>query len=425
VLPSGIGKDAAGNLYVADYLGQTIRRIDSSGNITTVAGTAFSAGNTGDGGPASAALINRPLHLVIDGAGNLIFTDSSNNRIRKIDIGGIIHPVAGSLSGSAASTGLAFIGDGGPASAAYLFGPSGLALDGLGNLYISEFSAGRIRKIDSSGTISTIAGGGGGALADGATALGLNLQSPLGMVFSPSGDLYFVSAGANSIWRIDASGLTWRVAGSAAYGGGFSGDGGPALSALLQDPQEIVSDGQGDYFFSDENNGRVREIDSQGTILSVAGGGASLADGIPGLSALLSYPTGVFLDSLGSIFVSEGQGYRIRELKCAAPVATPAPTSPPSTAPSQAYTYPSPLPRGVTPFCVYTMREAGDVQIRVWNAAGDLVAQVFDSARPAGTQQSSLRLNYFAPGVYYYRVSLSYQSGATEQLSAQKFAVLP
>lgn len=108
------------------------------------------------------------------------------------------------------------------------------------------------------------------------------------------------------------------------------------------------------------------------------------------------------------------------------PTRTPSPLANtlPAPASGASYSYPSPLPRGVTPFCVYAMREAGDVEIRVWNSAGDLVAQVFD-ARGAGTQQSSLRLNYFAPGVYYFRVSMRYASGSSESLSAQKFAVLP
>ena len=210
IRPFGVALDDAGNLYIADRDDPRIRKVDAGGTITTVAGIR-TRGFSGDGGPATSAQINSPRGVALDGAGNLYIVDTGNNRIRKVDTSGIITTVAG--TGDAG-----FSGDGGPATSARLSGPRGVALDDAGNLYIADRDNNRIRKVDTSGTITTVAGTG------------------------------------------DA---------------GFSGDGGPALSATLNGPSGVALDGAGNLYIAEFGNSRIRKVDTSGTITTVAGTGST------------------------------------------------------------------------------------------------------------------------------------------------------
>ena len=170
--PEGVAVDGAGNLYIADRNAQRIRKVDAAGVISTVAGDG-TRGYGGDGGPAVAAQLDWPEGVALDGAGNLYIADVNNNRIRKVDAAGAISTVAGDGTQG-------FGGDGGPATAAQLNRPTGVALDGAGNLYIAEWSNRRIRKVDAAGAISTVAGDGTqGFGGDGGPATAAQLRSPL------------------------------------------------------------------------------------------------------------------------------------------------------------------------------------------------------------------------------------------------------
>ena len=282
----GLAIDHNGNLYLADYFNNRIRKIDRSGIINTVVGSGPSAGDpgdfSGDGGPAASARLNRPTHSAIDAEGNLYIADGGNYRIRKVDKAGIISTVAGSgVSG--------FSGDGGPATAAQLdaqatlvSGPGGIALDAEGNLYIADMLNYRIRKVDKQGIISTVAGSGetglsgeAGLSGDGGPATSAKLGHPTAVAVDAAGNLYvaiapFQGTHDNRIRRIDRAGIITTVVGTGLSG--FSGDGGPATAANISNPSSMTFDRSGNLYFADAGNARVRKVDTKGIITTVAGG---------------------------------------------------------------------------------------------------------------------------------------------------------
>lgn len=255
--PFGISVDSANNIYVSQGFGIVVRRIASSGTITTVAGGAI--GLSGDGGPATAAALNYALDAVADAGGNLYISDINNNRIRRVDSTGTITTFAG--TGEAA-----FGGDNGPARSAQLYGPQQLALDRGGNLYVADRFNCRIRKITPSGTITTVAGNGfGGLTGDGGLATDAQIGFPTGVAVDSSGNLFIATkqySGGTTLGRIrkvDAtSGIISTIAGTGTAG--FGGDGGLATLATLNAPSNIAVDNSGNVFFTDENNLRVRKL---------------------------------------------------------------------------------------------------------------------------------------------------------------------
>ena len=221
--PSGTVIDGSGNLFVADAGGQRIRKIDLAGIITTVAGNG-TAGFSGDGGLATAAQLNWPKDIAIDAVGNLYIADTSNSAIRKVTPTGIITTIAGNGSGG-------FSGDGALAASAQLNQPSGVAVDGNGNVYVSDTSNFRVRKVDPGGVISTIAGTGLAAYSgDGVQASNATLAYPTGLKVDAASNLFL--ADWVSVRKITASGIITTIAGTGT--GGFSGDGGPATSANVE-----------------------------------------------------------------------------------------------------------------------------------------------------------------------------------------------
>lgn len=240
--------DPAGNMYITDDVGYVIRKVNTAGIISTFAGTGV-AGSTGDGGPATAAEINRAEGLVADAAGNVYFSDV--NKIRKVNATGIISTFAG--------TGvMGFSGDGGPASAAQFSGP-GLKLDGSGNFYIADLVNNRIRKINSSGIISTIAGNGiAGYSGDGGPAISASIYNPRSVEVDIFGNVYFSCYTNNYIRKIDYSGNITTVAGNSIAG--YSGDGGSPLLAELNSPYGLLSDSSADLYIADWLNKRIRKI---------------------------------------------------------------------------------------------------------------------------------------------------------------------
>ena len=304
--PRGVAVDGSGNLYIADQDNHSIRKVDTAGTITTVAGTGTGSFG-GDGGQATAAGLNKPNSVALDGSGNLYIADWYNHRIRKVDTAGTITTVAGTGS-------YGFSGDGGQATAAQLFFPESVAVDGSGNLYIVDTSNRRIRKVDTAGTITTFAGTGtNGFSGDGGQATAAQLNRPRGAAADGSGNLYIADQYNRRIRKVDTAGTITTFVGVGT--GGFGGDGGPATGALLYFPRVTV-DGSGNLYIADASNHRVRKVDTAGTITTVAGTGTSgtSGDGGPATEAQLNLPSGVAVDGSGNLYIADTSNHRIRKV---------------------------------------------------------------------------------------------------------------
>ncbi|GAA4453549.1 hypothetical protein GCM10023189_18770 [Nibrella saemangeumensis] len=306
--PVAIAADAAGNFFIADGANNRIRKVNvSDGTISTVAGTG-SATASGDGGSALNAGL-RPSGLAFDAAGNLYIAERFNHRIRKVTIDGIISTVAG--TGTAG-----FLGDNGLATSARLNEPLAIAVDGAGNLYIADRANNRIRKVDKDGFISTIAGTGtAGFSGDGDKAKLAQLNKPNNVAVDGAGNLYFSDDANNRIRKINADGAISTVVGNGT--GGFGGDGGEALSASLHSPYGVAIDALGNIFIADLQNHRIRKVlIHNNRISTVAGkGGPSFSgDGGAATSANINQPTGVFVDAAGNLFIADRLNNRIRKV---------------------------------------------------------------------------------------------------------------
>jgi uncharacterized protein (TIGR03437 family) len=315
--PSGVAVDGAGNVYIADTLNNRIRRIGPSGVISTVAGNGV-AGYSGDGGPATAASLAYPEGpMALDAAGNLYFTDTGNHCVRRVSPDGTISTVAG--SGVPSATG-AFSGDGRPATAARLFTPIGVALDAAGNLYIADHFNSRIRKVDVRGGITTTAGNGVAASSgDGGPATAASIYYPTGIAVDAAGNLYTADCYGHRVRKIDAAGMITTVAGTGTAG--VSADGGPATASALSYPFGVAVDPSGNLYILDSTN-RVRKVAPNATITAVAGsstGGLS-GDGGPATQASLYSPSGVALDAAGNLFIADSGNDRIRFVAVPPPV---------------------------------------------------------------------------------------------------------
>jgi sugar lactone lactonase YvrE len=253
--PNGVAIDSADNVFIVDRSNQRIRRVEAStGVITTVAGNGI-AGYGGDGGLATAASLNSPLGMVVDGQGNLIIADFFNNRIRRVDaVTRVITTIAG--------TGVfGYTGDGGPATSADLTYTTGVGVDGGGNVYVALLHSHAIRRVDAStGTITTVAGTGvAGFSGDGGPATSAQLQYPYRVTVDSAGNLFIADTENNRVRKVDAiTGVINTIAGNGTSG--FSGDGGSPLDAMLHTPLGIAVDGAGNWFVADEGNERVRRV---------------------------------------------------------------------------------------------------------------------------------------------------------------------
>ena len=316
--PTGVALDAAGNLYIADGNNNRIRKVTPTGIISTVVGTG-TAGYSGDGGQASAAELNFPCGITFDGSGNLYIADNTNGVVRKVIMGtGVISTVAG--NGTSGST-----GNGGQASAAELTTPRGVVVDASGNLYISDFGADNVRVVDASGIISLVAGTGiPGYSGDGGQASAAELYSPWGLTLN-GGNLY-IAEWSNSIIRkvILGTGVISTVAGNGTSG--FSGDAGQATAAELWHSSGVTFDASGNFYITDEQNRRIRMVNASGVISTYAGNGTAGCTGDCGAaaSAELVHPTGeMAINSSGNFFFADGedgdcQRVRMISTKCPA-----------------------------------------------------------------------------------------------------------
>jgi sugar lactone lactonase YvrE len=390
--PSGIAFDAKGNIYVADSNNNRVRKIDRDGIITTVAGTGVQ-GFGGDKGPATAARLATPMGLAIDGVGNLYIADYGNNRVRRVDAKGLITTVAGS--------GAAGPGPGRPATKVELSSPEALAVDRQGNIYASEFGHARVVRISRDGRLAVVAGTGiAGYSGDGRRAVSAQLFQPAGLAFDSHGDLLIADYGNRVIRKVDRAGVITTLRGSAAArlqdpiglaprgndvyvadagngrvvrirasgslsvvakdvgpaylvvnGGeldladfsdnrikqidisrpnrpsaitfiagtgkaGFSGDGRPATKARLNIPYGLARDAQGNLYVSDRKNNRVRRIDRHGVITTIAGTGVPgfTGDGRRATAARLNSPVGLAIDAAGNLYIADSGNNRVRRV---------------------------------------------------------------------------------------------------------------
>jgi sugar lactone lactonase YvrE len=305
--PSAIAFDAAGNLYVAEAGGDRVRRITPAGVITTVAGTGVAA-STGDGGPATAAQLNTPEGIAVDAAGNIYVSEFLGHRVRKFTVGGTIQTIAG--------TGVAaFSGDGGAGTSATLNRPIGLAVNAGGDVFIADSFNNRIRKLSAGGTITTVAGSGGTSCSGGGSALSTSVFFPTGVELAASGELFISSC---SIFMLRADNYLQRMAGDP-LDFGYQGDGMLAVDARINTPAGMAFDAAGNLLFADSSDQRVRRVElsmpGSITISSLAGKLVS-TQGDPGLGSSLGLAADVAsAGPAGGLLIADRGTNRIRLLK--------------------------------------------------------------------------------------------------------------
>ncbi len=317
--PEGATVDDSGNVYIIEFNeSPRVRKINTSGIISTVVGNGIQ-GSSGDGGPATAAELNYPTDGCTDAKGNLYIADCENQVIRKVDIKtGIINKIAG-IYGCGCSG-----GDGGPATAGGLNFPMGVFVDKTGNLYIADHTNNRIRKIDTSQIITTIAGTGRQGLSgDGGPAIAADLYYPTGVCTDTLGNVFFADTYNQRVRKVSTStGIISTVAGSGnGYSGaGYGGDGGLATLAELHYPKSVFIDKTSNIYIADEFNNRIREVDVSGIITTIAGDGVQgfSGDGGQAVFAELNLPCAIALDTLNNIFIVDGPNMRLRKVNALA-----------------------------------------------------------------------------------------------------------
>jgi sugar lactone lactonase YvrE len=326
--PTGVELDEAGDLYIADRFNHRIRKvIATTGVITTVAGSGLTGpangGFSGDNGLATNAQLNCPSNVVVDLPGNLYIADTYNNRVRMvITATNIITTVAGDGTEG-------YGGDNSLATEAQLQGPTGVAIDGLGNLYIADANNNRIRKvIAATGTITTVVGSGptghasGDFSGDGGLATEAQLNYPSDVAVDGAGNLYIADSYNHRIRQVIGTiGVITTVVGSGPTGpgnGGFSGDGGLATAARLDFPTGVVMDGAGNLYIADNGNHRIRKvIAATGVITTVAGTGVASygGDNGPAIDAQLNLPAKIAFDGLGNLYIADQDNHRVRRIE--------------------------------------------------------------------------------------------------------------
>ena len=289
--PQGVAADRGGNLFIAEwsvFRTNRIRRVDQSGIITTFAG----GGSGGDGGPAVEARLNRPTKAAFDRAGNLFIADSLNHRVRRVDATGTITTVAGTGEKG-------YSGDGGPAVHARLNQPSDVAVDGAGNLFIAETGNHSVRRVEPDGTITTVT---------------TELYYPRGLAVDGAGNVFIADTDNHRIRQVDPSGTITTVAGTGRNG--YSGDNGPAVEAQLARPGDVEVDGAGNLLIADSWNNSIRRVDPGGIVTTIVGLGIAGfgGDGGPAAVAALYGPHGVAVDGAGNLIIADSFNSRIRQV---------------------------------------------------------------------------------------------------------------
>ena len=317
--PSGTAFDHAGNLYIADTYNNRVRKITAgTGIITTVAGTGI-AGYSGNGTSAINAQLNWPVALAFDSANNLYIADSYNYAVRRVDA------VTGIITNYAGNGTLGYSGDTALAASAQLSNVEGIAFDAANNLFIADSGNNAVRKVNAStAIISTVAGNGtAGYSGDSGPAASALLNNPEGLAVDSAGNVYIADINNNAVRAINAITLSIStVAGDGTGAGGYVGDGGPATSAQLFGPMSVALDSSGNLYIADNQNSVIREVASSNQAISTVAGNGSFCtplsgDGGPATSAGFCNPTGVSVDSGGNLYIADSLAQRIREVTVA------------------------------------------------------------------------------------------------------------
>ncbi|GEM_PF-5569218 len=323
--PAGLLFDRAGNLLISDKFNYRVRRVSAASHkMEPVAGAGGPAAYAGDGGPALQAKLFQPDGLAIDAQGNLYIADANNNRVRRVATNGIISTIAG--EGSSGE-----FGDNGPAASAALntasVGAAGLAIDPNGDLVISDSGNNRVRKVSlASGIITTIAGNGvAGYTGDNVPATSASLNHPIGLAYDSEGNLFIADRDNHRIRKVTPAGTISTVAGTGVAG--FSGDAGPATSAMLNRPSDVRIATNGDLYIADTLNSRIRRV-TAGVIATIAGSslvGNYAGDGARATAAGLDLPTSIAIDQAGNVYIADSASKRVRVVtSTCVPVAAPA-----------------------------------------------------------------------------------------------------
>jgi sugar lactone lactonase YvrE len=308
--PFGVAVDSSGNLYIADFGNNRVRKVAVDGSITTIAGNG-NPGFAGDGGPATAAQLKTPAGVAVDASGNVYIADSGNNRIRKVSKNGVITTVAGRGDINPP------LGDGGSATSAALAGPLAVAVDASGNLYIADTNFLLIRKVSTAGIITTLAGSNYYAPSP------INIGLPTGLALDTNGDVFIT--GFAGLTELLANGAFSTVVGNQ-FGHAASGDGGPASKAALTSPISVALDGTGNVYISGGplsgyapfGVGYVRKITTDGIINTIAGNGVAgySGDSGPATSASLSpAAAGIAVDAAGTVYIADVFNNVVRVLR--------------------------------------------------------------------------------------------------------------
>ncbi|MGO8766975.1 MAG: hypothetical protein ACLQSR_17800 [Limisphaerales bacterium] len=280
------------------------------GIISTVAGKG-TGGYSGDGSQATNATLSSPSSVAVDSFGNFYIADQANNRVREVYTNGIITTLAGTNT-------YGFSGDGGLATNAMLYAPNGVAVDGAGDVFVVDWRNRRIREINTNGIINTVAGtnspGTPGFSGDGGLAVNAGLNSPSAVAVDGAGNLFIADTGNNRIREVYTNGIIVTFAGT--NSASFSGDGGAATNACLNEPDGVAVDAYEDVFISDRSNNRIRMVDASGIITTVAGtgGSANTGDGGPATNATIEAPGGLGVDSYGNLYIADNYSESIRKV---------------------------------------------------------------------------------------------------------------
>jgi sugar lactone lactonase YvrE len=373
--PGGVSFVAANNFLIADTNNDRIRQVTPNGIINTVAGGQI-PGFSGDGGPATSAQLDHPQGVTAIPGGGYLIADTNNNRIRRVDVAGVITTVAGGNQG--------FSGDGGQATAAQLNQPSDTALMGDGSVLIADTGNDRIRRIAPNGIITTIAGTTRGFGGDGGPAASAQLNQPRGVAVGDDGSILIADTGNNRIRRIAPGGTITTVAGGATQG--LAGDGDPAVTAQLDAPQSVAALPHGGFVFADSSNNRVRRVTPLGAIFTVVGTSAGKAgDGGPANQAQLAQPADVVTDPSGGMLIADTNNSNVRRASDVGAIPPAVPGHSIDVNPVQAGTLV--LPAGQTAFQPLLEKDLVPVGSQI-NANQGVIA-VTSAKDTAGTQQTA------------------------------------